>query len=93
MGSAAVAQGKSSLQISFEVLNFLYVGDQSAVDGLLDVLQLSLPLAVFLVSSLNFLGSVLRCVLELVLGVPSGAFEERVVNVDVDSSERNLGGS
>lgn len=59
MGSAGVAEGEPGLQISAQVLDLLDVGEQLAVDFLLDVLEFGFPLVVLLVAGLNLLHSVL----------------------------------
>ena len=67
------------------MLNFLDVLEQFSVNCLLDVLELSSPLAVLLVSSLNFFQSMLGSIFQLILGVSSSAFKESIINIDVDS--------
>ena len=74
------------------MLDFLDAFDQTSINGLLDVFQFSAPFSISFISSLNILLSGFRSILELVLGVPSRFFEERVVNVGFDAIDGHLGG-
>lgn len=91
--SEAVGQGESGSEISLKVLNFLDLFKELSINVLLDALEFGSPFAFSLFAFLDFLHSVLRGVLELVLGVSASALEERVVDVSVDTFDGHLLGS
>ena len=74
------------------MLDLLDAVQKAGVNLLLNVLELSSPLGVGLVAGLNSLLSDLRSVLELVLGEPSGLFEEGVIDVGLHAIDGDLGG-
>ena len=92
MGPASVTEGESSSKITLKVLNLLDVLQELGIDCLLGSLQLLSPLVLLGLALFGLLEPVLRGVLELVLGEPGGLLEERVVDVDIDSSKGDLGG-
>ena len=92
VGSGSVWDGESGSKISFQVLNLLDVFQKTSINWFLDVFQLSSPLGIGLITSLNSLLSDFGSILELVLGESSRLLEERIINVGLDSVNCDLGG-
>ena len=91
VGLGAVADGESGSEVALQVLHLLDVLQQLCVHRLLRRLQLLAPLALLRLALLRLLQTVLRSVLQLVLGEAGALLEEGVVDVHVHALEGHLG--